>query len=199
MRKKKQKTPQLSSIELAKEELSTHEELLWGEQIHLSTTGAGCMAMFMGLLTLPGLIFFGGGFFNQFLDAFVVGGIWSSIGLFLTWKLLKSTRKLSVGLTKKTILFKKGRQQQIEVPLAQIREMEINGYFSGTKEGDLVLITRCKKLNTQDYKFRIENNRHNIEKVPNVMEVKSQIERAQQQLFLNNPDVVDQIEIEGED
>lgn len=199
MRKKKLQIPQFSKLELAKQELYNGQELLWGEQIHSPITGAGCVAMVLGILSLPGLLFMLGGLITAEIGIILLGMFWSSIGFGVVWIVLKSTQKVTIGLTKNALLFKKGGEIQVCIPLAQIQNMEVNGYYQTNKEGDLVVMTRCKKLNTEDYKFRIENNRYKIEKLPNVMEVKRQIEEAQQQLFLEEPEVIDKIELDGED
>ncbi|MCP4438137.1 MAG: hypothetical protein GY810_04265 [Aureispira sp.] len=202
MRRKKIDIPPLDRFELAKvelqEEFSVQEKLLWGEQIDLPTTGAGCMALLTGLFTLPGLFLVLAGLINLYLPPLLAGLVWSGITVSLTSFFVRYKKKLNIVLAENFLVFKEGRDT-IKLPLEQIQEISINGYSSDTKVGDLALIVRTKKLNTETYKFKVENRRYNLEKVSNAREIKRKITEAKEKLLLINPKAINKIELEGRD
>lgn len=180
-----EKNPQ--AVEKLKPLLKDNEELIWAEEFEIPRQGEGCLVFIAIIFGLAALV------------AFITGGL--GLGLvftIITGAMLAAFFKVlpvaAIGISAERIFLRYPEYKKI-IALKKINEIKLlKG--RGTNKADLKISTKVKKLNTQTYKFRIEETEQIIQNIPNYYEVIDLFNQVHLKYLNLNPPSASDIEIE---
>lgn len=160
--------------------------LIWAEEIEIPKQGVGCSIFFGIILGLATLVFFLNGGIG-------IGLIFGFFTFMILASAMKALPKAVIGISNEHI-FLKFPDYTKKIPLKKINEIKlIKG--SATTRADIKISTKVKILNTETYKFSIEETEQLINNVPDFYEVIDLMNKVHLQYLNINPPSSSDIEI----
>ncbi|MCP4438135.1 MAG: hypothetical protein GY810_04255, partial [Aureispira sp.] len=152
----------------------------------LPKKGMGCLVFGLVITSILSLSFLTEGNFYGLFFMF--------ISIFLGGLYFRKGDSLLVGVTKERILLKYPSHNQ-SISLKKVSDIQLEK-GRGKDKADIRIRTKVKKLNTETYKFRIEEKEFLIEGVPDFKKVIDFMNQTHQKYLGQNPPDPNYIEIE---